>query len=164
MTGVQTCALPIYHVTYLIQARVFKPHGSGLTARRVHTQIERTVLAEAETARGVVELWRGDTQIEQDSVALRTRSLRAHERAELGELTLHKMQSSLCLKARAPGRDGLRVTVDRDDFAGVPKPSEDPRSMATASECRVDVESNRAQRQGRNHLFDKHRRVLIQLP
>ena len=41
---------------------------------------------------------------------------------------------------------------------------EDARRVPAAAECRVDVEAARAQRQSRKHLFDKHRRVLIQLP
>jgi hypothetical protein len=41
---------------------------------------------------------------------------------------------------------------------------EDARAVAAAAECGIDVEAARAQRQRRKHLFDKHRRVLIQLP
>jgi len=152
------------HVTYLRNASVRKPHGYGLAARRVHAHIERTVFAEAEAARGLVELRRSDAQIEQDSIAMRTRSLRAHKRAEFGELTMHKMQSSLARKTCAPGRDGLRIAIDRNELSFRPKRLEDARAVTTASECRVDVETDRAQRQGRDHLFDKHRRVLIQFP
>jgi len=152
------------HVTYLRNASVRKPHGYGLAARRVHAHIERTVFAEAEAARGLVELRRSDAQIEQDSIAMRTRSLRAHERAEFGKLTMHKLESSLARKACAPCRDCLRIAVDRNELSFAAKRLEDARSVTTASECRVDVETDRAQRQGRNHLFDKHRRVLIQFP
>ena len=40
---------------------------SGLAARGVHAHVERSLAREAETARGVVELGRGDAQIQQDS-------------------------------------------------------------------------------------------------
>jgi len=152
------------HVTYLIQASVRKPHGYWLAACRVHAHIERTVFVEAEAAFGFVELRGSDAKIEQDSIAIRTRTLRAHDRAEFGELNMHELEPSLARKALAPGRNGLRIPVDRDELPLRPKGLEDARAVTTASECRVDVETDRAQRQGRNHLFDKHRRVLIQFP
>ena len=77
---------------------------------------------------------------------------------------MHKTQPSLARKARAPGLDCLRVAIDRDELALAPKGFEDARSVSTTSECRINIETVRAQRQGRDHLFDKHRRVLIQLP
>ena len=48
-----------------------KEFGGGLAARRVHPHVERTVVAKREAARGVVDLRRGDSEIEQHAVDLR---------------------------------------------------------------------------------------------
>ena len=41
---------------------------------------------------------------------------------------------------------------------------EDARTVAAAAERGIDIKAGRAHRQSLKHLFDKHRRVPIQLP
>ena len=94
------------HVTNLIEARMCEPHGNWLAARRVHAHVERAVFAEAEAARGVVELRRGDAEIEQRAIAMRASCVRVHQRRKFVKLAVHQLQPSLVRKACAPGRDG----------------------------------------------------------
>jgi hypothetical protein len=95
---------------------------------------------------------------------VRTSRLRMHQRRKVGELALHQVQPSLVRKARAPGRNGRRITIDGHELPVAAKRFEDARTVPTAAECRIDVETARAQRQRLKRLLDKHRRVLIQLP
>jgi hypothetical protein len=87
-----------------------------------------------------------------------------HQRRKLGEFAVHEVQASLVCKARAAGRNGRGVAVDGHELPIRAKRFEDARAVATAAECRVDVETARSQRERLERLFDKHRRVLIQLP
>src|SRR6185437_7892890 len=58
------------HLANLVDARTSEPRGDRLTACRVHAHIERTVGPEAEAARRIVELRRGDTEVEQNTPAI----------------------------------------------------------------------------------------------
>src|SRR6202034_3464584 len=126
--------------------------------------VERAVFAEAEAACSVVELRRGDAEIEQYAIAERMSCLRMHQRRKLCEFATHEVQASLVCKARAAGRNGRGVAVDGHNLPIRAKRLEDASSMTAATECRVDVETVRSQRKRLERLFDKHRRVLIQLP
>src|SRR4029077_3256987 len=57
------------HLANLVDARPSEPGRDGLTARRVHTHVERPVSAEAETTSGVIELRRRYAKVEEHAPA-----------------------------------------------------------------------------------------------
>ncbi len=105
------------HLANLVDARTSEPRGDRLAACRVHAHIERTVGPEAEAARRIVELRRGDAEVEQNTPARAAARVSRHERADIGKRRVHERKPHFAGEAPAAGRDGLRVPVDREHAA-----------------------------------------------
>ena len=58
------------HLVYLLLIRHSQPFSGRLTAGGVHAHIQRRIEAEAESARALINLWRGNTQIKQRTIYL----------------------------------------------------------------------------------------------
>jgi hypothetical protein len=64
-------------------------------------------------------------------------------------------------KTLAPGRDGLRVPVDREHAAFPTQGLEDLCRMTAAPKRRIDIVTARFEGQSRERLIDEHWSVLI---
>src|SRR5262249_27782115 len=104
-----------------------------------HAHVERTVEAEGKSARRLVELHRGDPEVEDDAVD-RVVAAAARDRLQIGEFVLHQSE-------RAGGGahetgaacDRAWVAVDANDVAV--RGREDIASVAAGTEGRVDVDA-----------------------
>src|SRR5262245_590487 len=99
-----------YDLPNLLLRRTGKPFRGRNAATRVHAHVERRVVAETETAGRVVELGRGDAEIEQDAVGTGD----SRPRRQFGQPAEPAMQHAkprvINLLSR---RYRLRVTIQR---------------------------------------------------
>src|SRR5579863_681724 len=128
---------------------------------RVHAHVERTIGAEAETPLGILELRGRDTKVEEHAAARLTARVSRHERGEIGKRRMAERKPHFVGKARSPGRNGLRIAVDREQAALLTQALEDPCRMTAAPKSRIDIVTARFEGQSRERLIDKHWRVLI---
>src|SRR6185437_5955586 len=152
------------HLANLVDARTSEPRGDRLTACRVHAHIERTVGPEAEAARRIVELRRGDAEVEQNTPAVAAARVCRHQRADVGKRRMHERKPHFVGKALTAGRDGLRVAVDREHAAFSTQGLEKECRMTAAPERRIDIVTVRLGSQRPEHLICEHRDVLVHTP
>ena len=89
--------------------------GGGLAALGVHPQVERAVLLEGETARGIIDLHRGDAEVGEDGVRAADRREHLGEACEV--LAMHDERSTgeaECTQPRFAFRefDGIDIEAD----------------------------------------------------
>ena len=152
------------HLANLVDARTSEPRGHRLTACRVHAHIERTVGPEAEAARRIVELRRGDTEVEQNTPASAAARVSRHERPDVGKRRMHERKPHFAGEAPAAGRDGRRVLVDREHAPLATQGLEEKCRMTTAPERRINIVTIRLWGQRPERLICEHRDVLDHTP
>src|SRR5262249_56625257 len=109
-----------------------------------HAHVERTTMAEGKSARRLVELHRGDTEVEDDTVD-RVIAAAARDRFEIGEFVLHQDEPAAGLAHEVgAARDRALVTVDADDVAV--RRRADIAGVAAGTEGRVDIDAAGADR------------------
>jgi hypothetical protein len=133
---------------------------------RVHAHVERAVRPEAETARRIVELGRGDAEVEEHATNARMplfilRRMCGHDRREVGKWRVDERKPHFVGKALEPSRDGFAILVDREHTALSTQGREKACRVAAAPERRIDIVTTRNGRQRRERFLDEHRRVLI---
>ena len=131
-----------------------KEFGSGFAARRVHPHVQRTVVAKGKAARRVVDLRRGDSEIEQHAVDLRERKL-GEDVGQFRKPRAAENESGIGLRELRRGRFGGRVAIDADETPRRAKPSEDRARVAAAAERGVDVDARGLDRQRRHGFVEK---------
>src|SRR5690606_13836346 len=102
------------HLANLVDARTSEPRRNGLPACRIHAHVERAVRPEAETARWIVELRGGDTEVEEHATARAATAVSRHERCKLGKRRVDERKPHFVGKTGAAGLDGLRVPIERE--------------------------------------------------
>ena len=91
--------------------------GCAVVPARVHPHVERSVMAERETALGFVELERGHAEIEGDAIGLAD-AVTGEQRLHLGEAAMHQREPAAeTVGERAAARDRVFVAIDRVDRA-----------------------------------------------
>ena len=128
---------------------------------RVHAHVERALRPEAETARRIVELRRGDPEVEEHPTARAAVRVRGHERCKLGKRRVEERKPHFVGKALSSSRDGFDILVDREHTALSTQGREKACRVAAAPERRIDIVTTRNGRQRRERFLDEHRRVLI---
>ena len=126
----------------------------GLAARRVHPHVERTVVPKREAARCVVDLRRGDSEIEQNSVDLRERKS-TDDVGQFRKPRAAENETGLAYGECKSGGLGRRIAVDAHEVAGGAEARENGPRMAAAAERRVDVGAVRPDRQRRHGFFEQ---------
>ena len=149
------------HLAYLVDARPSEPCRDGFAARRVHTHIDRAVSAETEAAPRIIELRRGNAEIEEHAPARAIVSVCVHERAEVRKRRVHERKPHFVGKAAAAGLNGLRIPVEREQAAFPTQGLENECGMAAAPKRRIDIVTARFQGQPFERLSGEHRCVLI---
>jgi len=129
-----------------------------LPLARVHAHIERAVASETEAARGVVELRRGHTQVEQHPI--HTLQAEAFEYpGQFGEARVHHAKASVAYSCCS--RDRLRILVERDQAPVRTQPVEDQAAVSAASKGCINVATISAYCQSIDRLLQQHRLVSI---
>src|SRR5690606_4574772 len=127
---------------------------------RIHPHVERTVLYEAEAARGVVELRRGHTEIEQHAVNSPEPSALGDDLVQARKRTLHQRQAILCCESLASCRDCGGIAIDCNDPALLADTLQDRGGMTAPTEGRIHIATARAYVQRTQHFLEKHGHVL----
>lgn len=132
-----------------------------LAARGIHAHIERTVFGKTEPSGGIVELRRGDTEIEQHTTNRPTVTvLRDHTR-QLRKVRVHEFETWLVDKSLMACCDSLRIAIEREHAARGTDRLQQTRCVTTPTESAIDIKTARGRGQNLQHLVDKHRYVLI---
>ena len=101
-----------------LERRAVDDIGGAQALARRHAHVERSVLHEAEAARGIVELRRGDAEIEQDAVELEARLRPDRRKPPSAENGARKIATRGSAAKRASGlRDGRRITIETEQSA-----------------------------------------------
>src|SRR5262249_60675531 len=110
-----------------------------------HAHVERTIMAEGKSARRLVELHRGDTEVEDDPVD-RVIAAAARDRLQIREFVLYQDEPAIGLAHEVgAARDRALGAVDADDVAVHRR--EDIASMAAGTKGRVDIDAAGADRE-----------------
>jgi len=117
-------------------------------------------MAEGKSTRRLVELHRGDTEVEDDAVD-RVIAAAARDRFQIGEFVLHQDEPAAGLAHEVgAARDRALVTVDADDVAV--RRREDIAGVAAGTEGRVDVDAAGADREEFDRGAAEHGNVTSQ--
>ena len=108
---------------------------------RAHSHIERAISLKTEPAIRLVDLVRRDPQIEQNTRDRRD-APSGQDRAEIPKRCSHRADP-ICERAQMFGRnrDGTRIAVDADQFAGFSQALEQPFGVPTPAQRGIDVYS-----------------------
>ena len=113
-------------------ARLGQKVRRGLAAP-FHPHVERRVLAQREAALGLVELHRGDADVERDAVEV------VAVRVEVAEAGLHEFQPvGEFSRERGAAADGGRVAVERDHGCAA---RQQGAAIAAGAESAVEIEA-----------------------
>ena len=100
---------------------------------------KRAVRPEAETACGVVELRRGDAEVEQDAAHGPARNEPRHARGDIGKRRADERKPHFVGKTAVAGLDGRRVAVEREHAPFGTECPEDECRVTAAPERRIYV-------------------------
>ena len=149
------------HLTQLPLVGASEEVRSGLAARRIHTHIERTVFGETEAAGGIVNLRRGDTEIEQHATDGPAATALGDHSRQLRKVRVHELETWLVMKSLMACRNSLRIPIEREHAARGTNRLQQTRCVTTPTESPIDIKTARGRGQNLQHLVDKHRYVLI---
>ena len=90
---------------------------SRLSRGRVHPHVERTVPVETEAALRLVELRRGNAEVEQDAADRAAARAFAHDLPKIGKRRVDDLKPHFPFEAPPAGFDRLRVPVEREHAA-----------------------------------------------
>ena len=125
---------------------------SGAFARQAHAHVQRTIFAEAETARRLVELEGRYAQVQHHAIA------GSRELVHAGEFALHQGQpAGEAFNQRLAARDGVGIAVDAQHAAvgGF----QNGGGITTATKRAIDIRRAVAGRQHLDHFVQHHRDV-----
>jgi hypothetical protein len=131
--------------------------------RGVHAHVERTVLGEAETARRIVELRRGDAEVEQHAAHRSAACMRCDHRAEPREIGADEFEPGFAREGSTTRGDGIGIPVEGEHGAVGADGLEQASRMSPASERAIDIQTTRRRSERFEHLVDKHRLVPIRV-
>ena len=135
--------------------------GCRLAAGWIHTHIERTVFGKTEPAGGVVNLRRGDTEIEQYATDGPSATALGDHSRQLRKVRVHELETWLVMKSLMACRNSLRIPIEREHAARGTNRLQQTRCVTTPTESAIDIKTARGRGQNLQHLVDKHRYVLI---
>ena len=149
-------AMVSYDLPNFLLGCLRQPLASREPAARVHAHVERRVVTEAEAARGVVELRRGDAEVEQDAVGAND----AGAGRELGEAAEPPVQDAKARVTYLSSRGHrLRIAIERQQPSRLSQPRQDQPGMSAPPERAVDVAAVAAHIQTIYCLLRKNRGV-----
>ena len=160
-TGVALFAEFSNHALQLRLCRHCEPLRSRKSGRRIHAHVEWAILRKTETPLWLIELRRGNAQIEQNAKHRLPRRAICNHIGELGEWRMHELESRIPGKSLLACSDRLRVAIDRDKAPCRTDGIQDLRTVPAATKSRIDVKASRLRRKTLEHFFDKHGKVLI---
>ncbi len=118
-------------------ARIREPLCRGDALRCVHAHVEWRVVAKTETALHIVELRRGDAEIEQDAVD-RSDAERREDRRKLAECSVNDRETRIMYLCSRLHRGS--IAIDGDEPSGRTQPLENEPAVPSAPERAVDAD------------------------
>ncbi len=127
--------------------RARQPVGGGQSGLWIHAHVQGAVVQKTKPPFGGVQLGRGDTEIQQQSVHTPLQPMPADQLCQARERGLLEPQPGV-EPSQFTGRNrGLRVAVDREQRPLRPEAFEYGPAVPSASECAIDVNPPMAHRQ-----------------
>ncbi len=145
---------------YLFLTRLHQPLRCGHTPGGIHAHIQQTFLLKTETASSIIELGRGYTEIQQDTVDTFP-LLFGDMLFEVGKRVLHNAKAGIVGKLVAGGLQRLGVLVKGEQTAVVTQARENGRTVATASEGAVDITTIRFDIHTPYRLFQQNGQMFL---
>jgi hypothetical protein len=141
------------------QPLVEEPFGRGGTAG-VHAHVERTVVPEGKPSSRIVELERGDSQVEKDTVDLPGHV--GEDRIRLGKIALPDSDAVPELLEFLPGKgEHVRILVESEKNAIRRGSLEKSTRMSTGPESEIEQKPAPQGLEGLDHLINEDRLVHI---
>jgi hypothetical protein len=152
--------ISLQYLRYFLFRRLIEPLPRRHATRRIHAHVQWAVLQEAESARRIVDLRRGDAEIEEKAVDAGDASL-VEDPLELREAGLHQLEPVVLPRSleQAAGRDRIRIAVEREQAAARTECVENAPAVTAAPERAIDIGAVRAQPQRGHRLGSEHRDV-----
>ena len=116
-----------------------QPVGGTDAARRVHAHVQRTIVHEAEAARGVIELRRRHAEVGQQSGHAAGQTQRLDVRGQGREGVMDDTEAGIGRRQRLAGGDGFGILVESDQARLGRQAGEQLARMTAAPEGGVHV-------------------------
>src|SRR6056297_186624 len=153
-------AVGFQHLSQLALRYLVQPVACTRAFLPVHPHIQRAVLSEAEAALRVVQLWRGNPQIEENPVGRAAEAVPDRDSPEIREIPPFDTKPSVFRKPFPSGGDRLIVPVYRQQPAGGTQSFQNRCAVTAPAVGRIDVETVGPYRQTLQHLGQKDRDML----
>ena len=126
----------------------------------VHAHIEGAVVEEAEATLGVIQLRRGNAEIEQDAIDSAGQTTLGKLARHLGETALHNDKAAVFGRQRLPGGNRLRILVEPEEATSRAEVLQNQPTVSTASEGAIQIAAIRAHRKSLDGLVQKYGDVV----
>jgi hypothetical protein len=135
--------------------------GGGVTLGGIEAHVERLLALEGEPATGLVELVRGQPEVQQHrGRALHSRVRR--DRAEVAEAAAHEHHARTeALEAARRAREGFRIAIDTEQAALAPRRLQQLLRVSTHADCPVHHPAPTTGAQEECHFVEKDRYVCV---
>ena len=144
------------HVADVALLGLRQPLSRRHAARGVHAHVERTVKAEGEAARSVVDLGGRDADVEKDAVGLMN--------ADRGKRLRHRREGLVNdreprIRPASGNLDRLGIAIERNEPSLRGQLFKNATRMTSAPECSVDVQSVRVSHKRLRRLLAQNRQM-----
>src|SRR5213079_2372787 len=109
--------------------------------------VQRTIIHEAEAALGVVQLWRGNPEIQQNSADFSCQAALQSFRTELGKAALHNDKAAVFGRQRLPCGNRLRIFIEPQKPAIRPKVLQYAATVPASPESAIQIAAIGAHRE-----------------
>src|SRR5690606_1493501 len=133
-------AIMSYDLLYFFQAGFRQPLRCGNTAARIHTHVEWAFPHEGKTADRVVDLRRGNAQVQQHAVDMfDSKVIQVHR--HIAETAVHYSHARVALTESARNLDCLWVFVEHHEGGIGAQATQQQPAVAAPTECPVDIDA-----------------------
>src|SRR4029434_1505242 len=123
-----------YHLRDFARRGARQKRAPRFAARRIHPHVEWSVGAKREPARRIVDLWRGNAEVEQEAVDARDAE-RCQCVGEFRKPAPVKREARVSDRLRATL--GFGITIERNEASGRSEPGEDRARVSAAGTRRI---------------------------
>ena len=109
----------------------------------------------------IIELRRGDAEVEQHALQRAAVGMRCHDLGEPTEIGVYELETGVRSETQATGRDRIGVAVERQYGAHRADGLQQPRRVSATAKSRIHIETTHQRGERLERFLDKYRLVPI---
>src|SRR5690554_62362 len=160
-TGKALLTVFFEHAGNLFNRSLRQPLCCSDTHIRIHPHVQRTVMAETEAARCIIQLRRGNTKVQQNTINFASQPPLFELFAHVCETALHNRKAVIFLRQHCTCSYSFRVFVKAQQKARLPQLLQDLPAVATTTKSAIYIVATVTHLQGLYGLIQQNADVLV---